>query len=130
MLYVDKAHKWQSFVYEDPLATCRIHIKINMEIFFITENEWVQVSRRVESIFKILSEKVDIKESEQEWLDVKKACAYLKVTPRCLQNYRDKGVIPFSKIGGKILYRKNDLNEYLLENRINPFSSTKNNRSI
>ncbi len=44
----------------------------------------------------------------------KEAVAYLKVTSRTLQKYRDTGQIEFSQIGRKIFYRKEFLDEFIL----------------
>jgi len=38
----------------------------------------------------------------------------LKISRRCLQDYRKEGKIPYYCIGGKILYRASDI-EYFLE---------------
>lgn len=37
----------------------------------------------------------------------------MKDFPRCLQNYRDNGLIPYSNIGGKFFYREVDIQEIL-----------------
>lgn len=39
----------------------------------------------------------------------------LKISRRCLQDYRDEGRIPFIKLGGKILYRSSDIEKMLEE---------------
>ena len=43
-------------------------------------------------------------------------CEQLFVSPRTLQDYRDKGIIPYTQIAGKILYRLSDINSLLQEN--------------
>ena len=40
----------------------------------------------------------------------------LFISPRTLQDYRDKGVIPYTQIAGKILYQLSDINQLLQEN--------------
>lgn len=40
----------------------------------------------------------------------------LFISLRTLQDYRDKGVIPYTQIAGKILYRLSDINQLLQEN--------------
>jgi hypothetical protein len=37
----------------------------------------------------------------------------IKISRRCLQDYRDEGRIPFIKLGGKILYRASDIEKIL-----------------
>ena len=43
-------------------------------------------------------------------------CEIFRFTPRTLQNYRDNGVIPFTTIGGKILYPRKMIMEILEQN--------------
>ena len=40
----------------------------------------------------------------------------LKISRRCLQDYRDQGRIPYIQLGGKILYRQSDIEKLLEEN--------------
>ncbi len=40
----------------------------------------------------------------------------LKISRRCLQDYRDEGRIPYIKLGGKILYRASDVKQLLEDN--------------
>lgn len=42
-------------------------------------------------------------------IDTKQACEILGVSKRTLQGYRDRGIIPFCKIGTKVLYDEADL---------------------
>ena len=50
------------------------------------------------------------------YLTGREACERLFVSPRTLQDYRDKGIIPYTQIAGKILYRLSDINRLLQEN--------------
>ena len=43
----------------------------------------------------------------------------LKISRRTLQEYRDSGIVPYIKLGGKVLYRESDL-EKLLEECYHP----------
>jgi len=40
----------------------------------------------------------------------------LKISRRSLQDYRNEGLIPYIKLGGKILYRSSDIKKLLEEN--------------
>ena len=42
--------------------------------------------------------------------------AMLKVSRRSLQDYRNNGTIPFIRLGGKILYRRSDIERVLKKN--------------
>ena len=46
----------------------------------------------------------------------REVCERLFISPRTLQDYRDKGIIPYTQIAGKILYRLSDINLLLKEN--------------
>ena len=39
------------------------------------------------------------------YLTGREVCEHLFVSPRTLQDYRDRGIIPYTQIAGKILYR-------------------------
>ncbi|WP_028897388.1 helix-turn-helix domain-containing protein [Prevotella sp. HUN102] len=46
----------------------------------------------------------------------REVCERLFVSPLTLQDYRYKGIIPYTQIAGKILYRLSDINRLLQEN--------------
>ena len=50
------------------------------------------------------------------YLTGREVCERLFVSPRTLQDYRDKGTIPYIQIAGNILYRLSDINRLLQEN--------------
>ena len=50
------------------------------------------------------------------YLTGRDVCERLFVSPRTLQDYRDKGIIPYTQIAGKILYKLSDINRLLQEN--------------
>ena len=52
----------------------------------------------------------------EHFLTSKEVCERLYISPRTLQDYRDKGIIPYTPIAGKILYRLSDINRLLQEN--------------
>lgn len=45
-------------------------------------------------------------------------CIKLNVTPRTLQNYRDKSLITFYQIGKKIYYEEKDVDEFLEKHKV------------
>lgn len=54
----------------------------------------------------------------EHFLTGKEVCERLYISPRTLQDYRDKGIIPYTQFAGKILYKVSDL-ERLLEEYYN-----------
>ena len=43
-------------------------------------------------------------------------CERLYISPRTLQDYRDRKIIPYTQFAGKILYKASDLERILEEN--------------
>ena len=55
----------------------------------------------------------------EELMDEAEAAAYLRLSPRTLQNFRlDKKGPPYSKLGRRIVYGRSDLKQWCRENRI------------
>ena len=54
----------------------------------------------------------------EHFLTGKEVCERLYISPRTLQDYRDKGIIPYTQFAGKILYKASDLEKLLEENSI------------
>ena len=54
----------------------------------------------------------------EHFLTSKEVCERLYISPRTLQDYRDKGIIPYTQFAGKILYKASDLEKLLEENSI------------
>ena len=50
------------------------------------------------------------------YLTGREVCDRLFLSHRTLQDYRDKSIIPYTQIAGKILYRLSDINRILSEN--------------
>lgn len=55
---------------------------------------------------------------DDEWLTSEEARKILGVSPKTWQNYRDRGIIPFSQTGRKIYVLRSDLDNYLKSHRI------------
>ena len=54
--------------------------------------------------------------SEELFLTGKEVCERLYISPRTLQDYRDRKIIPYMQFAGKILYKASDLEKMLEEN--------------
>jgi len=50
------------------------------------------------------------------FLTGKEVCERLYISPRTLQDYRERRIIPYTQFAGKILYRLSDLQRILKEN--------------
>ena len=51
----------------------------------------------------------------EHFLTSKDVCERLYISPRTLQDYRDRRIIPYTQFAGKILYKESDL-ERMLKN--------------
>jgi hypothetical protein len=51
-----------------------------------------------------------------DWLDGQDVMKALYISPRTLQTLRDNGTIPYSRIGNKLYYRKQDIQKILADN--------------
>jgi hypothetical protein len=49
-----------------------------------------------------------------KWLDNQQACIYLSASKRTLQNLRDSGILPFTKMGAKVYYKPADIENMLM----------------
>ncbi len=63
---------------------------------------------------KLLSDK---KEGEIKLLDNQDLCQLLHVDKRTLQRYRSKGILKYTRIGGKTFYTVEDVNELIRQRR-------------
>ncbi|MBW4867039.1 helix-turn-helix domain-containing protein [Prevotella salivae] len=52
----------------------------------------------------------------EHFLAGKEVCERLYISPRTLQDYRDRGIIPYTQFAGKILYKASDLEKMLKDN--------------
>lgn len=52
----------------------------------------------------------------ERFLTDKELSDLLKISRRCLQDYRDQGRIPYIQLGGKILYKVSDIEKLMKDN--------------
>lgn len=51
--------------------------------------------------------------NEERWLDNQEVCLMLGITKRTLQSYKDKGLLPYSKLNRKNYYKFSDVQRLL-----------------
>lgn len=69
------------------------------------------LSNRVEKIRDNNKPSLD---GERYYTD-KELAVKLKVSRRSLQDYRNNGILPYTQVGGKILYRASDIERMLMD---------------
>lgn len=85
-------------------------------------------SKEVDSFFTALDELLTIIQqvmknrtphlNGEKFLSNRDICQQLHISSRTLQDWRDKGVIPFIQIRGKILYRQSDVMKLIDNNTV------------
>lgn len=63
--------------------------------------------------------------SGERYLTTEQVMDYLHISRRALQNYRDKGIIPYTAIGGTLLYPESKIREVLERNYYKPMEYMK-----
>lgn len=56
--------------------------------------------------------------SQREWFDNQQVCLLLDISPRTLQSYRDRGVLPFSQVGQKCYYKESDIKKLVQRSKV------------
>jgi excisionase family DNA binding protein len=49
----------------------------------------------------------------EKWLSGDQVCRLLRISKRTLQEYRNRGILPYAQIGRKLYYKAYDIDEYL-----------------
>ncbi|MDE5528797.1 helix-turn-helix domain-containing protein [Elizabethkingia meningoseptica] len=68
------------------------------ELLELTEN----ATRKYSPIFK-----------REQWLDNQEVCLMMSITKRTLQTYKDKGLLPYSRLNRKNYYKRSDVQALL-----------------
>lgn len=88
-----------------------------MDIPIITPKD-LEIFRRelVDEISELLTRHKYV-QPRRKWLKSDEVMRLLAIAPSTLQNLRNKGILPFSKIGGVIYYDYDDLQRVLQERK-------------
>ncbi|OVE54770.1 MULTISPECIES: helix-turn-helix domain-containing protein [Chryseobacterium] len=61
---------------------------------------------------------------EEKWLDNQEVCLMMNITKRTLQTYKDKGMLPYSKLNRKNYFKLSDVQTLLEVGQ--PYNANKN----
>jgi len=86
------------------------------EIVILSKDNYDEINTKLDKIIQKQELRVD---PQEEWMDKPSVLKLLRVSSSTLQTYRDKGLIKYSQVGRKILYRVKDLHEFLDRNKFN-----------
>jgi DNA-binding transcriptional MerR regulator len=86
-----------------------------MEIISMSTKVFDTLTQRVEDIEE-QAERLHRRQEDiglKDWLDNQDVCEILDITKRTLQSYREKGLLPYSRIEYKIRYKPEDVQKLL-----------------
>lgn len=63
----------------------------------------------------------------ERYLTTEQVMTFLHISRRTLQNYRDRGIIPYTAIGGTFLYPESRIKEVLERNYYKPIGGEESN---
>lgn len=86
-------------------------------ILIVDEEKFDALMEKVELLCKNLP--TNKKEEREDYLDSKEVMEALGICQKTWQTYRDKKIIPYTKIGRKVYVRRSDLDKFMQANIIN-----------
>lgn len=75
----------------------------------IGSNEFLEIKKKLNDILEMLS--INSSGNKKDFLTGKEVKDLLKCSDSTLANYRSKGILPYTKVGGKFYYSQVGLNE-------------------
>ncbi len=82
--------------------------------YIITETNWAKLRDEILSLAECCHQAFGEKSKHTDWLHNGDVCRLLNISKRTLQHYRDTGVLPFTQIGHKCYYKREDVEQLLL----------------
>lgn len=87
-----------------------------MEVIAIQKSAFDGIKNELRELLE-MTEKVTRKYTPifkaEKWLDNQEVCLMMNITKRTLQTYKDKGLLPFSKLNRKNYYKLSDVQALL-----------------
>lgn len=91
----------------------------------MTNDEWaVGFMEQLDSILngiESMNEKSRASFGNERFLTDKEVSAWLKVSRRTLQDYRNNGMVSYYQLGGKILYKESDIEKMVMDGYRNAY---------
>jgi anthranilate phosphoribosyltransferase len=84
-----------------------------MKIEVVTKEEILELKAMMQEILDLLKEKNG---ADYDWTDANGIKEMLNCSDGALSIYRNSGILPFAKHGGKILYSRKVVNDILRKN--------------
>lgn len=93
----------------------------------MTNDEWAvgfmeQLDTMLDGI-ESMNEKSRASFGNERFLTDKEVAAWLKVSRRTLQDYRNNGMVSYYQLGGKILYKESDIEKMVMDGYRNAYKT-------
>jgi len=91
----------------------------------------VNLLKEIEKLLQVKKNENEVKnEAQDKWLKSHQVQRLLGISPGTLQNLRINGTLPYSKMGGVILYSMKEINMVIDHNKRNHITYRRKNESI
>jgi hypothetical protein len=84
-----------------------------MEVFILSKAQFAELTSRLDSLQNLLN--TESKGSKKSFMDSEEFLAFMGISKRTAQSWRDEGKISFSQVGNKIYYKTADVDKLLAE---------------
>lgn len=98
-----------------------------MEVITFSSDVFQHIMTRLDNMESYFKHVVKQQPLSEQWLDIDETCEFLKISKRTLQAYRDKGMLTFSQIGGKVYFSASAIEEHLQNHTRKAFAKPKYN---
>ena len=91
-----------------------------MDCMLIETSAYNDLQAHIKRLLERISNLHALSEKSQtaRWLTAEEVCKALSITKRALQYYRSAGIIPYTALGNKVLFRDDDIRHLLEKNLI------------
>ncbi|WP_134091128.1 helix-turn-helix domain-containing protein [Olivibacter sp. XZL3] len=87
-----------------------------MEVIAIPKSVLMELTKEVDELLQLATDASEAYAgifNGERWLDNQEVCLMLGIAKRTLQSYKDKGLLPFSKLNRKNYYKFSDVQRLL-----------------
>lgn len=108
----------QTFLDNTTILMKHLIINIKMKKEKVVFRHYAELASKVEALTKEVDSLQSLVEDKalKKWMDTQDVLQILQVGPRTLQNYRDKGQLPYTQVRQKFFY-KPEYVERLIKNK-------------
>lgn len=83
-----------------------------MEVYILSKAQFSELTSRLDALQNQLASKSD---NSKSFMDNEEFLAFMRISKRTAQSWRDEGKISFSQVGNKIYYKISDVDKLLAE---------------